>query len=71
MDAKKELFKNKPTFKQFYTKNKNKIKPIKDREEKPIEYQYLNLLHKLDGLNFDYMNENEIDDFIEELLLED
>lgn len=71
METKKQLLRNKQTFEEYYKNNINTIKPIKKPVEKPIEFQFLDLLHKLDDKNLDFLDENLIDDYIEELLLEE
>lgn len=64
---KEEFLKNKESFTEF-VENNDEI--IDSEEEKPaqIEFEFLKNIHKLDDKNLDYISEEQLDDFIEDLL---
>lgn len=70
MRDKSILFKNKPTFKDFERKNRH-IKKTEEEKELSLEMSFLKELHKLDGKNFEFIKDEEIDSFIEEYLLQE
>jgi len=68
-DTKNRFLKNKLSFSDFIKDEKDIDIEEEEQKEKPIEYKFLDNLHKLDNKKFDYVDDEEIDQFIEELLV--
>jgi len=69
-EGKEEFFKKNVPFSNFLSKNKELLEKEKEKEEnsKQIEFEFLENLHKLDNKNFDYIDEDDVDSYIESLL---
>ena len=68
--TKKEFTKNKKSFNEFL-KEQPSIKETREEEDNFPEIDFVKNLHKLDKKNFDYIPDDQIDSFIEDILLEE